>query len=425
METAFNLPELGENIESGDVVEILVSVGDVIEENQPILEIETDKAALEVPSTVSGVVTAIHVEAGGEARVGHPILTVNTEAVAGEPAPSDSPTSDTTPSVQDSTPSAETADLRPESTSETANTSLETAPAAPSIRQFAREIGIDINEVSGSGPGGRISIEDIKRHARQGSTSPAKPAPEERAVNYPTMNFSKWGAIEREPLSNLRRAAAEHLNNAWTTIPHVTNYDQADITTLEQLRKQFAPKVEAEGGRLTITAIALKLVVSALKEFPKFNASLDLAANETIYKKHYHLGVAVDTQHGLLVPVIRDADQKNLIELSVELSAVSERARNRKLGLEEMQGGTFTITNLGGIGGTHFSPIVNAPEVAILGIARARIEPAFIDAQFQPRLMLPLALSYDHRLIDGADAARFLRYLIERLEDPFLIALEG
>jgi pyruvate dehydrogenase E2 component (dihydrolipoamide acetyltransferase) len=424
METAFNLPELGENIESGEVVEILVSVGDVIEENQPILEIETDKAALEVPSTVSGIVTAIHVEAGGEAKVGHPVLTVNTEAVEGTAATPDSPTPDITPSVQDSTPSVDTENLRPETTSETADTRLETAPAAPSVRQFAREIGIDINEVSGSGPGGRISVEDIKRHTHQGSLPPAKPTPEERAINYPAINFSKWGTIEREPLSNLRRAAAEHLNNAWSTIPHVTNHDKADITTLEQLRQKFTPKVETEGGRLTITAIALKFVISALKQFPKFNASLDLAANEIIYKKHYHLGVAVDTQHGLLVPVIRDADQKNIIELSAELSTVSEKARNRKLGLDEMQGGTFTITNLGGIGGTHFSPIINAPEVAILGIARARIEPVFIDEQFQPRLMLPLALSYDHRLIDGADAARFLRYLVERFEDPFLIALE-
>ena len=210
---------------------------------------------------------------------------------------------------------------------------METAPAAPSVRQFAREIGIDINEVSGSDPGGRISIEDIKRYAHvKASTPPAKPAPEERAINYPTMNFSKWGAIEREPLSNLRRAAAEHLSNAWTTIPHVTNHDKADITTLEQLRKQFAPKVEAEGGRLTITAIALKFVISALKQFPKFNASLDLAANEIIYKKHYHLGVAVDTQHGLLVPVIRDADQKNIIELSAELSTVSRKGEKSKTG---------------------------------------------------------------------------------------------
>ena len=424
METEFKLPELGENIESGDVVEILVSVGDVIEENQPILEIETDKAALEVPSTVSGVITAIHVEAGGEAKVGHPILTVNTEAVSGATATPDSPTPGITPAVQDSTPPIDTEDLRPESTSETADTSLETAPAAPSVRQFAREIGIDINKVSGSGPGGRISIEDIKNHAHPGNTASAKPEPEERAINYPTMNFSKWGAIEREPLSNLRRTAAEHLSNAWATIPHVTNHDKADITTLESLRQQCVPKVEAEGGRLTITAIALKLTVAALRQFPKFNASLDLATNEIIYKKHYHLGVAVDTPHGLLVPVIRDADQKNIIELSAELSIVSEKARNRKLGLDEMQGGTFTITNLGGIGGTHFSPIINAPEVAILGIARARIEPVFIDEQFQPRLMLPLALSYDHRLIDGADAARFLRYLVERFEDPFLIALE-
>ena len=236
----------------------------------------------------------------------------------------------------------------------------------------------------------------------------------------PLPDFSKWGQIERAAMGGIRRTTAKHMATAWGTIQHVTNFDKADITELEKLRKQHASKAEAAGGKLTITAILLKNVAGALKQFPQFCASVDMERAEIIYKRYWHIGVAVDTPQGLLVPVIRDVDQKNVIELAVELSQAVEKAQNRKLGLEEMQGGTFTISNLGNIGGTNFAPIINSPEVAILGVSRSQIEPVFIDDQFQPRLMLPLALSYDHRLIDGADAARFLRRLVEVLENPFL-----
>ena len=226
-------------------------------------------------------------------------------------------------------------------------------------------------------------------------------------------------------MSNVRRKTAEHMSHAWTTIPHVTQFDKADITDLEELRKRFAKKAEEAGGKLTVTAIAVKVVVSALRAFPQFAASVDVAKSEIVYKKYFHIGVAVDTDRGLLVPVIRNADQKNIIELSVELARLAEKARNKKITPEEMEGGVFTITNLGGIGGTNFSPIVNSPEVAILGISRARLEPVVLDGQVAPRLILPLSLSYDHRLIDGADAARFLRWVAAALEQPFLLPLEG
>ncbi len=243
------------------------------------------------------------------------------------------------------------------------------------------------------------------------------------AVSLP--DFAKWGEVTPEAMSNLRRAAAEHLGAAWVNIPHVTYADKADITALEALRKKFGPKAEAAGGKLTMTAIALKYVAAALKKFPMFNASIDMAKQEIIYKSYYHIGVAVDTDRGLVVPVIRDVDQKNIIELVIELSEVAVKARDRKLSLEDMQGGSFTISNLGGFGGTFFTPIVNAPDVAILGIARGRIEPVYIDGEFQPRLMLPLMISYDHRVIDGADGARFMQWLVQEFEQPFLLSLEG
>jgi pyruvate dehydrogenase E2 component (dihydrolipoamide acetyltransferase) len=297
-------------------------------------------------------------------------------------------------------------------------------PAAPNVRRMAREIGVDIAEISGTGPAGRLTLDDVKRHANDtlralregGVVAPA-------AASLP--DFSKWGEVERQPMSNIRQVTAEHVTLAWTTIPHVTQFDKADITELEQLRKRFSERVEKAGGKLTITAILLKVLVAALKEFPKFNASIDMKSKEVILKHYYHIGIAVDTERGLLVPVIRNADQKNIIELAVELGEVAEKARNRKLGLEDMRGGTFSITNLGGIGGTNFTPIVNNPEVAILGVARGGMEPVYKDGQFEPRLMLPLALSYDHRLIDGADAARFLRWVAQALESPFMLALQG
>jgi pyruvate dehydrogenase E2 component (dihydrolipoamide acetyltransferase) len=296
-------------------------------------------------------------------------------------------------------------------------------PAAPNVRRLAREIGVDIHQVVGAGPGGRISMDDVKRHSRE-MRAVAPAAGRTPAVSLP--DFSRWGQVERRPMSNIRQATARQMAVAWSSIPHVTQFDKADITDLEQLRKRFSKKVEEAGGKLTITAILLKVVAGALKEFPHFNASIDMSGEEIIYKHYYHIGVAVDTDRGLLAPVIRDVDQKNIMELSVELGQIAEKARAKKLGLEDMQGGTFTITNLGGIGGTHFTPIVNAPEVAILGVARSSTEPVFkTDGSFEPRLMLPLALSYDHRLIDGADGARFIRWIVDYLEQPFLTALQG
>lgn len=303
------------------------------------------------------------------------------------------------------------------------------APAAPSIRRLARELGIDINQVLGSGPGGRISEEDVKNYARHIITMGMESKTETQPASLPTTqalpDFTRWGEIEREPMTNVRRKMAESMGLSWRTIPHVTQYDNADITDLEQLRKSFGKKAEEEGGRLTVTAILLKVVASALKVFPKFNASVDIANNEIIYKKYYHIRVAVDTERGLLIPVIRDVDKKNILDLSVELAQVSEKARNRKLTVEEMKGGTFTISNLGGIGGTYFSPIIYWPEVAVLGISRSKIESIFADGQFKPRVMLPLSLSYDHRMIDGADGARFLRWVAEAIEQPFRLIFEG
>ena len=454
------LPELGEGIEAGDVIQVLVAVGEAITKDQAVVELETDKAVIEVPAPVSGIVQAIHVQVGDKAAVGQRIITLETETTPGvvtAPVPETAHTATvpheaespeqasapvtgmgtrvaTEPDGQEPAPdrpavaSPVPADGAERSLRPAAEVPAEAAPAAvaaaPSVRRLAREIGVDITAVPGSGPGGRISTEDVKIFARRRLTRPAgAAAPAPVAAGLP--DFTKWGEVERQPMTGIRRKTAEHMAHAWATIPHVTQCAKADITELEELRQRFAPQAEAIGGKLTLTAIMLKVVVAALKRFPQFNASLDLASEEVVYKKYYHLGVAVDTERGLLVPVIRDVDRKSILELCVELHQVAERARNKKTTLEELQGGTFTVTNLGGIGGTFFSPIINAPEVAILGLARSTIEAVYRDGQFTPRLMLPLALSYDHRLIDGADGARFVRWLTEALQQPFLIALGG
>jgi pyruvate dehydrogenase E2 component (dihydrolipoamide acetyltransferase) len=291
---------------------------------------------------------------------------------------------------------------------------------------MAREFGVDIHQVGGTGPEGRISMDDVKQYTRETlSRLSADDAGIRQAAEVELPDFSQWGEVEIEAMSNIRKATARHMELSWSTIPHVTQFDKADIGELEKLRKRFAGKVEEAGGKLTITAILLKVAAAALKQFPKFNASIDLKKQEIIYKKYYHIGVAVDTERGLLVPVIRDVDRKNVQELALELGDVAEKARNRKLRPEDLQGGVFTITNLGGIGGVNFTPIVNSPEVAILGVARGSTEPVFKDGQFEPRLMLPLSVSYDHRLIDGADGARFLRWIVQSLEEPFILALQG
>ena len=456
METQFKLPALGENVKAGKVVSVLVKVGDTIKADQPVVEVETDKALIEVPSSVAGKVKAVHIKPGDEAPAGQAILTVEAEdgAAPAKPAsgerdakkPEAAPPKEEKPAAKaPAAPAAPPREApRPEPAPAAARAEAEPAPApaptpasararipvgpvpaAPSVRRLAREVGVDLEEVPGTGPGGRISAEDVKRFARQ--VRPVSgPAVQAGAPAQPLLpDFSKWGPVDIAQMDGIRQATARNVSRSWNVVPHVTQFDKADVTDLEDLRKKYSPKTEAVGGRLTVTAILLKVAAAALRAFPKFNASVDPQSGEIVYKKYVHVGVAVDTERGLLVPVIRDADKRNILQLSRELASAAQKARDRKLTLDEMQGGGFTITNLGGIGGTGFTPIVNWPEVAILGVARAAAEAVWIDGSFRPRLILPLSLSYDHRLVDGADGARFLRWICEALEEPFLLSLEG
>jgi pyruvate dehydrogenase E2 component (dihydrolipoamide acetyltransferase) len=452
--TEFRLQELGENISEGDLVRLMIAPGAKVAEGQPVMELETDKAVVEVPSSVSGVVNEVRVKEGEKIRVGQVIFTLQGAAASQSETvrPPSRPVEHV--SGQHGARLAFQAAIRAEGKTEeqalppdqprqqppafsmpvqlgkVAGTEhREPVPAAPSTRRLAREIGVDIYAVKGTGPGGRISEDDVKAHAKALMTAAATAAPAPpRAGHFiePKLpDFAKWGKIERVSMRGVRRKTAEHLAESWNTIPHVTQHDRADITELEQLRARFAPKAEQAGGKMTVTAIALKVCAAALKVFPQFNASIDMEKEEIVYKQYIHIGVAADTDRGLLVPVIRDVDKKNIVELAVELSQLSQKAREKKITLAEMEGGTFTITNLGGIGGTAFTPIVNHPEVAILGLSRSRIEPEWIGGKFEPRLILPLSLSYDHRLIDGADAARFLRWVAEAFEQPFLLSVQG
>ncbi|HKV78066.1 MAG TPA: 2-oxo acid dehydrogenase subunit E2 [Candidatus Sulfotelmatobacter sp.] len=448
----FRLPELGENISQGDLVRLMIAPGTRVSEGQPIMELETDKAVVEVPSSVSGVVKEVRVKEGEKIKVGQVIFTLEGGAPAAQPArPRSAPVEHV--SGQHGARLAFQAAIRAEGKTEeqalppdqpqqtvpsfsmpaqldkVAGTEhRQPVPAAPHVRRLAREVGIDIYDVKGTGPGGRISEDDVKAHAKALLSAAATAAATPRAGHFAQPHlpdFAKWGKIERVSMRGVRRKTAEHLAEAWNTIPHVTQHDRADITELEQLRARFAPKAEEAGGKMTVTAIALKVCAAALKVFPQFNASIDIEKEEIVYKQYITIGVAADTDRGLLVPVIRDVEKKNIVELAVELSQLSKKAREKKLMPGDMEGGTFTITNLGGIGGVGFTPIVNFPEVAILGLSRSRMEPEWINGKFEPRLILPLSLSYDHRLIDGADAARFLRWISEAFEQPFLLSVQG
>ena len=452
--TEFKLPELGENIDSGDLVRLMISAGATVAEGQPVMELETEKAVVEVPSTVSGVVREIKVKEGQKVKVGDVIFTLEggaaapvetprrhepVEHISGQQAArlafqlamkAEGKTEEQALPPDQPVAGASTDFNMPVQLGKVAGTEhRDPAPAAPHVRRLARELGVDIHSVKGSGPGGRISDDDVKLHAKNAlaAATAAAQAPGAAFIEPELPDFSKWGKIERVSIRGVRRKTAEHLRAAWNTIPHVTQQDRADITELEQLRAKFAPRAEEAGGKMTVTAIALKVCASALKVFPQFNASIDMGKEEIIYKQYINIGVAVDTDRGLLVPVIRDVDKKNIVELAAEMTQLSKKARDRKLTPEEMTGGTFTITNLGGIGGTGFSPIVNHPEVAILGLSRSRMEPEWVSdrSKFEPRLILPLSLSYDHRLIDGADAARFLRWIAEAFEQPFLLSVQG
>ena len=436
-EVEYKLPELGENISSATITKVLVNAGDMISVDQILFEIETDKATVEIPSEISGTVKQVKVKDGQTIKTGEVVLIVSSDNTVKSHAANQEKTIETEKQIISEEAKLEIArtlkDFKDESTANKfgiRRTEIieRIVPASPSVRRFAREIGIDIHKVKGTGAGGRISIDDVKLFAKELNQKIQKGEIQTDSVSVnkePLPDFTRFGEIERMPMNNVRRKTAEHLSYAWSTVPHVTQFDKADITELEKLRKQFSKQVEIAGGKLTITGILLKVIASAMKIFPQFNSSVDMNNSEIIYKKYINIGVAVDTEKGLLVPVIKDADRKNITKLSVELAEISKKARDKKLGLDDMQGGCFTISNLGGIGGTYFTPVVNSPEVAILGVSKSVVEPVFIDGEFKPRLMMPLSLSYDHRIIDGADAIRFLRWIINALENPFVLSLEA
>jgi len=426
----FHLPELGENIEAADVLNVLVKAGDVIEVDQAILEIETDKATIEVPTTIAGKVVEVLVKAGSKAKVGDVMIKVEAGDIAVEESkPVEVKKEETTESPKAetkkesfTTPTGERPSIQPMELDEQPPILKGAAPAAPSVRRIAREIGVDINKVPGTGPNGRVSMDDVKAFSKKLHESYSKGGATGLNIKSESLpDFTKFGAVNKVEMTNIRKKTADHLSYAWATIPHVTQFDKADITLLEKTRKELNKNSKV---KLTVTAILVKIIVEALKKFPQFNSSIDMEKKEIIYKNYFNIGVAVDTEFGLIVPVIKNVDKKSLTEISVDMNALAEKARNKKIGLDDLQGGCFTISNLGGIGGTYFTPIVNSPEVAILGVSRGALEPVWNGyGVFEPRLMLPLSLSYDHRIIDGADAIRFLRFVVETLEQPIKLVL--
>ncbi len=434
MATEFKLPELSENAKEGTVTRVLVKVGEVIATDTNVLEIEAGKATVEIPCPVAGKITAIHVQEGGKATVGQVVLTIDASgagATASAPAPeapkpaAASAPAPVAPSPAETPRQAPAPAPRPAATpsrpaSPVTSISSASVPASPSTRQFAREIGIDINEVNASDASGRVNVEDVKKYARENRGGRGG-----GPIAAPLPDFSRWGMIEEESLTNVRAATAQHMAVSWSNIPHVTIHESVDITTIEQLRKSLKGKAEAAGVKLTLTPFLIKIMASALKVHHKFNSSLDLANNQLIYKKYVNIGVAIDTDRGLVVPVLRHADQMSVMQIARELSAMSDRAKARKISPEDMMGGSMTITNIGGIAGSFFTPIVNYPEVAILGVGRGSMQPALVDGFFQPRLVLPLSLSFDHRVIDGADGARFLKWISDAMQQPALISVEG
>jgi pyruvate dehydrogenase E2 component (dihydrolipoamide acetyltransferase) len=427
----FKLPDLGEGVESGEVARVLVSEGDQIEAEQTILELETDKALVEVPSPAAGKVIAVQVKDGDTVPVGALLITYEESGADTGSAKETAAKPEVKP--QDEAPEAEEKAGEPEKVAPAPAAPRAPAPpgvtsgpvpAAPATRRFARELGVDLAQVSGTGAGGRITRDDVKAHVQNSMVGkPAATTMSAAPADLP--DFAKYGDVERQKLSKVRRVIAANLQASWTQIPHVTQFDRADVTELEAFRQRHKKVVQARGGRLTPTVLILKAVINALKAFPQFNASLDVAADELVLKRYYNIGIAVDSERGLLVPVIKDADRKDITDLSIELNELADRTRTGKAELAELQGGSFTITNLGSISGTAFTPIVNHPEVAILGIAKSREEPVVRNGRVEPRLIMPLCLSYDHRVIDGADGARFTKHLAESLEDPERLLIGG
>jgi pyruvate dehydrogenase E2 component (dihydrolipoamide acetyltransferase) len=444
MASEVKLPELGENLTEGDVLDIKVSPGDIVSAGQTLIEVEAEKSTIEVPSPLGGRVAKVLVRKGQLIHVGETLCVIDETGLA-EPqtpqtkqaasAPENAKTIETQPATGDEPVqriAEETAPVTgngrrlpkvapdgkvPAPTNAGPDKPV---PAGPATRRLARDLGIDLRQVPGSAPGGRVTQDDVKAYVQRLAATGGVSAGV-TGVQPVLPDFAQWGPVERQPLGQVRRKTAGQMALAWSLVPHVTQHDQADITELEAFRKQQ----EGQGPKLTVTAFVLKAAAIALQQFPDFNSSLDLTAGQLIRKQYYHLGVAVDTDRGLLVPVLRDVDKKSVHQLADELTAAAERARQRKLHPEELRGGTFTITNLGGIGGTGFTPIVNYPEVAILGLSRGRLQPVVQDGQVTPRLILPLSLSYDHRVIDGANVARFTRRIVEMIENPLVMLLHA
>jgi len=448
MAIEIKLPELGENVEGGDVVEVKVTAGAEVREGQALLEVEAEKSTVEVPSPGAGRITKVLVKKGDAVKTGQtlfvmePLGTTSTAPTVESKRPTAVPAVAASLKPTEAPPSPKSGDSREPSKASPARPAAavpvpvaadgphawkpeSVVPAGPATRRLARELGVDLNLVPGTAPGGRVTQEDVKAYVKGLASRMSHPATDvagSPVVAPPLPDFGKWGPVERQPLDAVRRKTAQQVALAWSLIPHVTHNDLADITDLEGFRKEQ----DGRGPKLTVTAFALKASAIALKQFPRFNATLDLANNQLILKQYVHIGLAVDTERGLLVPVLRDVDRKSVHELAKEMAEVADRARQKKLSGEDMRGGTFTITNLGGIGGTSFTPIIHYPEVAILGLSRSRLQPVWQgNGQVAPRLLLPLSLSYDHRVIDGADAARFVRYIVEMLENPLVMLLHA
>ena len=444
MAEEIRVPEVSDGVTEGTIVSLSVAVGDRVEADQTLLELETDKAVVAIPCPFEGRITHIHVATGDRVQVGQVIMEGEPQSGAAQPelipaaapaAPASPPPAEAPTQSPAATPPPILSERPPSQASREAVAPVpfkkgdQVAPAAPSVRRLARDLGVDIYQVQGSGPGGRISADDVRGWVKQamhklgGGAPAAVPFPGLHAQR-PLPDFSRWGEIDREPLSRVRELTADAMSYTWSTIPMVTQYDRADITALESFRKDFNRRTAAE-SKLTMTAVLLKVCGAALRVFPRFNTSIDLGRKELIRKRYVHIGVAVDTPDGLLVPVLRDVDHKGIAPLATELNAIAERTRKRRISPADMEGGTFTISNLGGIGGTAFTPLVYAPQVAILGVSQASTEPVWDGTAFQPRLMLPLSVTYDHRVIDGADGARFLRWVCEAIRQPLHLVMKG
>ncbi len=442
MAQEFKLEDPGEGIHEAEILNVLVSEGQSISEGDPVLEIETDKASIEVPSPFDGTIESIKVQDGDQVRVGDVLMTYRSEEDEESAAePESEAEAEEEPSGKSAAKETEEGKERKERRTgeiqESGATEPEEGrpvPASPATRRLAREKGIDLHEISGSGPQGRVTGQDVRRageeslrpeterrekEEREGKERKGRPL----STEVPGLpDFSRWGEVEILPLRSIRRSTARHMSIAWQEIPHVMHQDSVDVTELEKLRRHQKERVEREGGKLTLTVLVAKAVVQSLQEFPRFNASIDPEGGRIILKRYYHIGIAVAAESGLFVPVLRNVDQKSIIEVAVELGELIDRARSGDLRREDMQGGTFTITNAGAIGGTSFSPLVNFPEVAILGLSRAKLEPVVegdIDnSRIVTRLMLPLQLAFDHRVNDGADSGRFMNHLKNLLSNP-------